>query len=1010
MRLIPVAAVMVALMVWTASALAAPIVVFQDNFDSYADNAALTAAYDANTLNPGLYDGPTTEPIRGVKSVADHHSAANVLNNHFPAVNTKEDTLWVTYWFYDPAGSGPGATGSASLNGRAGLCLGAYPGGVWGSGGLENYVFIGAYHATSTTHYATRVVNGGTAWAATTAPRSVGWQKFTMELRNGKVNFYHNDVLVGTSPYTEPASGWNCFRLGSPAGATYLNAHYDDIEVKYAKSTVLVDSAGSGDYTRINPAIRGFAVGGENLDGLPPYIVKIKAGSGPYNERITLDDSTTTGNLAGNLIICSDTPGTLVPIALQRSDGQVAGVSSSGIVLHQSLHDITLKDLLLYPSITGETFRRYIIKIDENSANAVFNTITIDNCIITEVGVSGNPLITKRWQAYYPPVEATGSARDNAFSNTVQYWGDTGESLHVVLKNSVLYGPPLASATGANHLRAAFAGQAGESLTIQNTLMAYGPPGHGVRFGQTGAFQGTLTIDGLEIYNSPSTGANHCVIFEGTSVDANERTTATLKNIKLVRDINTDTATRGISGGATVNIQELDKVAISVPDAGIVDITTKPAVWKNLTINCTKPSPNPGEGNALYLVGGAGSITLTDAIFSGAGTKIAGTAPDGGLNVDYAAFAESGADAITARDDGTIAVTYGTHIINADPGFISKLPNTLNLFDVRGEEYAAAGVSGAALTGGGKYVGPEKEWKEFGQVVVTGTSINGLRLAASADTLYFTNTTFPATNQAVYYTTQPLSMSPTWKLLVQDNAMGNSFQGITTDNAGNVYVLGESGTAGTGTLRKFNAAGDLQWLVNPTARLTGLDRLSNGKLIATTFGGQLYTFDPATGAETIAANSGAGNFVRDLVVQRDSVNGNDILWVNRSGRLVRISGGSATNVMDYTNAELWATGSDTTTQVRAGVAFDQLAQSAIYCNRADHVVRVASPGEASLLTQVLGSGNPGIELGNFNEPSDVAIMEIEGHRYLFVTQMGATISIYSDYEVPPASVPEWMMY
>lgn len=1005
MRLIKAAVLTVAFMAWTASMATAQTIVFQDNFDSYASNAALTAAYDANTLNPGLYDGPTTEPIRGVKSVADHHNTANVLNNHFPAVNTKNDTLWVTYWFYDPAGSGPGATGSASLNGRAGLSLGAYAGGVWGSGALENYVFIGAYHGTSTSHYATRVVSGGTAWAATTAPRSVGWQKFTMELRNGKINFYHNDVLVGTSPYTEPASGWNCFRLGSPAGATYLNAHYDDIEVKYAKSTVLVDSAGSGDYTRINPAIRGFAVGGENTIGLPPYTVKIKAGSGPYNERITLDDGTTTGNVAGNLIICSDTPGTLVPIALQRSDGQLAGVSSSGIVLHQSLHDITLRDLLLYPSITGETFRRYIIKIDENSANAVFNTITIDNCIITEVGVSGNPLITKRWQAYYPPVEATGSARDNAFSNTVQYWGDTGESLHVVLKNSVLYGPPLASATGANHLRAAFAGQAGESLTIQNTLMAYGPPGHGVRFGQTGAFQGTLAVDGLEILNTPSTGANHCVIFEGTSVDANERTTATLKNIKLVRDINTDTATRGISGGATVNIQELDKVAISVPDAGIVDITTKPAVWKNLTINSNKPAGS----NALYLVGGAGSITLTDAIFSGAGTKIAGTAPDGGLNVNNVAFAESGADAITARDDGTITVTYGANIINADPGFISKRLDTLNFFDVRGEEYAAAGTAGAALIGGGgKYVGPVKEWKEFMLMGMPGTNFGGLRLAASADKLYLSNSL--STNMAIYYTTETLSATPNWVLMVQDNAMANGFQGLTVDPAGNLYVLGESGAAGTGTLRKFDPAGNLLWLVNPTARMTGMDILSNGKLIATTFGGQLYTYDPATGAETLAANTGAGNFVRDLVVQRDPVNGKDILWANRSGSLIRISGGSAADVMGYSKVEIWAAGTDSTFQVRAGVAFDQDVQTAIFGNREEHIVRVVNPGEANDIIQVLGSGTQGTALGNFDKPTDAVIMDIEGHRYMYIVQEGTVISVYSDYEVPPSSVPDWMMF
>src|SRR5690606_29824608 len=123
---------------------------------------------------------------------------------------------------------------------------------------------------------------------------------------------------------------------------------------------------------------------------------------------------------------------------------------------------------------------------------------------------------------------------------------------------------------------------------------------------------------------------------------------ASITNTTLVRDVNLDTATRGISGGATVELNDLSNTVIVTSGPGIVDIVSAPATWNNITVHNNSTTGN----NAAFLVGGAGSLDITNAIFSGLGTKLAGTQPDGGMSVDFSSFVEEGTDAIDSRDDG----------------------------------------------------------------------------------------------------------------------------------------------------------------------------------------------------------------------------------------------------------------------------------------------------------------------------------------------------------------------
>jgi len=208
-------------------------VVFSDDFESYADNNALTAAYDTNDIS-GLHVMSGTCCARDNQSVFNpNEDVGGFLSNSFPAIRSTTDTIVVTYWLYDSSGTGPGSTGSDTLNGRAGLMFGAYSGGAWGSGSLEGYVFMGPYHQLTPEFYVTRAYPG-VGWQATSVTRTVGWQKFTMRLHQGVVRFYHDDVLVMTDNYTEPTSGWNCFKLGSTTtiAGNRMNAYYDDIEIR----------------------------------------------------------------------------------------------------------------------------------------------------------------------------------------------------------------------------------------------------------------------------------------------------------------------------------------------------------------------------------------------------------------------------------------------------------------------------------------------------------------------------------------------------------------------------------------------------------------------------------------------------------------------------------------------------------------------------------------------------------------------------------------------------------
>ena len=460
--------------------------------------------------------------------------------------------------------------------------------------------------------------------------------------------------------------------------------------VSFAANPVTVAASG-GDFTSVAAAISSFASGGANASETPPFIVNIDPAGGPYTEQIDLDDANVgTGDVQGNLVVQSSVAGTYAQIILLVAPTSGA---DDGLMVHQDSIDVTFRDLLLCPSIAGTAneFTDEIVKLDENTANTDWNTITFDHCILTEIDAAGAPLVTSRADAYTAgPPAAVGSAR-TGFAYALQYWGDTGESINLVMDDCVVFGNIQNSA-----LRISFpiAGQ----VDINDTMIAYG--GYIVRVG-SGDTVGTVNITGTDQTAGPDSASvilqtagadNHCFWFSGSAQGTACNVSGTMMIVEGTNAAAAGSATRGFSGSATVDLTLADCLIVTDDGPGVVDGFENDATWDRVTI-VSKQS-----ANALFGVGGAGSLTVRDSIFTGPGAKFASTAlPTGGIDIDYCGFY-----GVTDQvDPALVGVTLGSNIVTTNPQFAEATDWTsADFLDVGGMDYKGADSAGGDLVGG----------------------------------------------------------------------------------------------------------------------------------------------------------------------------------------------------------------------------------------------------------------------------------------------------------------------
>ena len=475
--------------------------------------------------------------------------------------------------------------------------------------------------------------------------------------------------------------------------------------IVFATNPVLVDSGGTGDFLTVQAAINSWCTGGANVAETPPFTINIKAGSGPYDEALSLNDGNATyrGDIVGDLIMKSDTPGTKIIIKLQRGpDAPVATVGDDGLWIYQNVYNVTFTDLLFCPSQTTNTLNGWaaalitddMVKIDENSTNAISNWISFYDCVLTDITTGGAPMVTSKSDPQVlllPPTRGSGMLSANT-ADLLKHWGDVGEFLNLRCDNCLFYG-------GISYnCQAATDGAAGEQLIFNNCINAYaGYANYNVRGTMAGicTFSGTDNDDYLNCNFSlnPQAGG-HC-IYANPTATLNGAWLLNISNSILYSDA---TATsRGISAGSGSGITCSDTI-IYTPIYNVVNVAHNAETWNRVTFHTTTAS-----AAFYYAAVGTGSTTCRDCIFSGAGTKFTQAGPSGGISVDYCAYVEAGPDIITAR--GTIQ-TDGSNIVTSDPGYVTKNVISEFFMDVANVDYQGKGTSGSDLTGGADFYVP----------------------------------------------------------------------------------------------------------------------------------------------------------------------------------------------------------------------------------------------------------------------------------------------------------------
>lgn len=496
----------------------------------------------------------------------------------------------------------------------------------------------------------------------------------------------------------------------------------------WSTNPVLVDNGGSGDFTTIQAAIDSYCAGGANAAEAAPFVINIKAGSGPYDEQVNLDDATKA--LVGDTTIKSSVSGTKVVVKLRKG---VAG--TDGLMIFQNNATVKFYDLVFCPSqTTGPT--TYLVRVDNNSAHATARWVEFWNCVFTDVGTNGSPLTTDKAGALNNPA-ATGAA--TWASGCLSFWPDAGETVSLRCDNCVFY-----ASRGTYQVRA-YLYTAGEQAIFNNCLNSYARYTGGVPDGVNGvgyqcvsnlATTGTAswTFSGTDVKAGPLNcnaiiRTGHGIYGNSTSGGAQSVNISNTMICNTVASPNTSSGstTRGISTGGR-NPITLSDVIICVPQYAVVDTPYLASTWNRVTV-----LTNSG---ALYLAtaGYSGSVTMRDCILSGGGAKIGGYLPSGGVSVDYCGLPTIGADKIGSNGSGS----FGTHNRTVDPLYVSKDEKTASFLDVRNgsttpDGYAGASSTAGNLSGGASFVGDLRA-----KVVASASSS-----AVGAITLNTTAGTFP---------------------------------------------------------------------------------------------------------------------------------------------------------------------------------------------------------------------------------------------------------------------------
>jgi hypothetical protein len=185
--------------------------IIDDDFESYADTAALDAFWPVTTgTNADTF--LSVDPLDPLNQCVAYTTVAARRSQSFTPF-TAPLIVW-GYDFYD-------TVGTAAMPRQYGQLLAD-------NGGLSELIAMGQYNAAPSVpdFYQARVAFSGVGWFNLTTPRSVGWHRFEAHIGPTTVDFYV-DGLLDTAAVPHNGGMWYEARIGSGLSSTGT-AFYDN--------------------------------------------------------------------------------------------------------------------------------------------------------------------------------------------------------------------------------------------------------------------------------------------------------------------------------------------------------------------------------------------------------------------------------------------------------------------------------------------------------------------------------------------------------------------------------------------------------------------------------------------------------------------------------------------------------------------------------------------------------------------------------------------------------------
>ncbi len=457
-------------------------------------------------------------------------------------------------------------------------------------------------------------------------------------------------------------------------------------------TSILVDNGGSGDFTTVGAAIGSINSSGTYAAGTAPFVINIKAGSGPYDEILTLDESSTSGQILGDLLLQSDTPGSKVNIKLQKSNN-----GNEGLKVYQSIYDVTFRDIIFSYSTTKKATST-LIRVQETSNNINYNWINMFDCVLTDIDTTNTPMAVSKEDAIakLKSVIPSGSgATTGVYLLSINQVTDTYESRNSRIVNSAFYGPLMGAIRVYNY------GHNGDIVLLRDDLMVNcgNTAGYaaGCRIGNGNPYYGYFSIEGS---NLPTYGPLSCFAVLGANYHSLYLTfypVYTPMNVKNVicHSFATSGNIRALSSGAATAPVNVTNAIFDTSPGGPAVLGSVPAATLNNVVI--------GKNSGLLAFGGLGPLTFNNCIVTGSLNQ--NSIPTGGYFFNNCGLPFQGDYKASGSTLGSASALF-TNIQRADPLFsqVTDPTDPATYYRITNQYYSsvtsAGGLLGALFIGG----------------------------------------------------------------------------------------------------------------------------------------------------------------------------------------------------------------------------------------------------------------------------------------------------------------------